>query len=499
MICTHYEADHLPGLTNLLLRPGRYDNTVIYDRGWPEGGQDDMYKRYLRAMNGLGDNGPKASLAHVQRIRMTSAVQADDSPPELLGVTLTDPAMPPGGGPIDEPPEWLLTAAAPDEILWDGEPAIPPGAPTMTCIAVNHYIKTAGGGNTGPIGGLATDTNSKSLAFEVRFNNFRYYLGGDIETDQEDHIQVLLNPGDDAAGRVTAVKASHHGASTATSRQFVNQMRPSGIFISCGTKNTYPHPATETVNVLDGYPAMAFPHPAPPPEAPYRPIRNYLTGYGTIAPAVVSYGGLLSITAGDPIPPKTPGTIYVTVTEDQSNSRPEGRIWLAVREVVRRIASNANLAGFVTAAVALQGGELAAEFALTESFSDTASAVVALLGGSPAMRQATEAAAATAYNDGPKGIATTITAGAIGQGVPAAIAAAAGAAAGTRARIGANYAIQTAVRAALETAGIATATAAHEALQAVYAVGAVSPPEGQFDVEVYIKHNDDYQTFTHLG
>jgi hypothetical protein len=97
-------------------------------------------------------------------------------------------------------------------------------------------VQTAAGGIVGPIGGLGIDPrNEKSLAVEVTFGNFRYYVGGDIETAQENSIQLLLNNTGDAAGRVLAMKTSHHGANTATARGFVDQLRPSAAFISCGT------------------------------------------------------------------------------------------------------------------------------------------------------------------------------------------------------------------------------------------------------------------------
>jgi hypothetical protein len=35
----------------------------------------------------------------------------------------------------------------------------------------------------------------------VQFNNFKYYLGGDIETAQENHIVTNLNPDNNDAGR----------------------------------------------------------------------------------------------------------------------------------------------------------------------------------------------------------------------------------------------------------------------------------------------------------
>src|SRR5712691_5506068 len=122
MIATHYDEDHLPGLTHLLLRTVTYNNVRIYDQGWPSGGQSDLLRRYLRAINGRNDNGPVPALAGaLARTRVTSAVQADGMAPNLLGIAAIGgpPAVPAA---VNAGPNWLLTAAAPAEILWDGVP-----------------------------------------------------------------------------------------------------------------------------------------------------------------------------------------------------------------------------------------------------------------------------------------------------------------------------------------------------------------------------------------
>jgi len=50
------------------------------------------------------------------------------------------------------------------------------------------------------------------------------------------------------------LKAGHHGSSTSSSQNFLNQLKPSLIVISCGKNNDYGHPHKETLqryNKLD--------------------------------------------------------------------------------------------------------------------------------------------------------------------------------------------------------------------------------------------------------
>lgn len=214
----------------------------------------------------------------------------------------------------------------------------------------------------------------------------------------------------------------------------------------------------------------------------------------------VSYGGTLTITAGNPAPPGVVvrGTIRVTVTQAQSNSPPEGRLFLAVQEVIRQVATNANLAGSVAALVAIVPSIHAAGAALSFGIGDTAREVIAGFNLPGAMRTATDNAASAVYAATSPVIAQTTTTAAIAAGVPAAIAAAAGAAAGTRRGLGVNNSVYDSVREALIAAGRPAANAAIEALTAANAVTAASPALGQFTVRVYIRAAAQYRTYTHL-
>jgi beta-lactamase superfamily II metal-dependent hydrolase len=499
MICTHYDDDHVNGLIWLLEQPGRYDHTVVYDQGWPgNAGQDANYIRFLKAINGWNNAGPIAALAGlVARNRVTAAVQSDGLPPLAVPAVGGAPAVPAGGlGAILDPEDWLLNGmGAPAEILWNGAPvAAPAGAPTMQFIAANGCVRTAAGGVTAPILGLGTDPkNEKSLAVEVTFGNFRYYAGGDIETGQENWVQLFLNNANTTAGRVLAMKTSHHGARTATSRTFVNRLRPSAAFISCGTGNAR-HPAQQTVNILDGYPPLAIAHPGPPPLPPNRPVEYYLTGYQNAGPPPLTYGGDVSLTAGDPVgPPIRRGHIRLTVQPADALVPVQGQTFFAVEAAVQAALTAPGLAGVMAPALAGPIATAAAEEAMRHGAGPAASMVITQAGGPGVAGNAADNAA-----NGPipaaggatvmANLVTTaaLNAGAIafGGAAVAAHAAGAGAAAGTCYGGGTNAAVQQAVASAVQAAGL---TAAAAAPIGAAATAALPPAPGatQFRVRLY--------------
>jgi hypothetical protein len=492
IICTHYDNDHVNGLSYLLRQAGRYNNTFIYDQGWPgDAGQEANYIRFLRAINGIGNNGPVAALAGVlNRTRVTSRVQADGAPPIALPAVGGAPAIP-GGGlvMINRVPQWLLTGAAPADPLWNGAGvAAPAGAPTMRFIAANGYVRTAAPGIAGPFLGLGIDPkNEKSLAVEVRFGNFRYYAGGDLETPQENAVQTLLNVANNAGGRVLAMKTSHHGSATATSGGFVDQLRPSAAFLSCGTQNRYTHPDQQTINVLDGYLPLAVPHGPPPPLPSSRPVDYYLTGYQLAGPPPLTYGGDRSLTAGDPtVVPRIRGHVRVTVTAPQSLAAVQGQLFFAVQAAVQAALTAPGLAGAMVAGVALPIANAAAEGAMFTGVGPTASTVINQAGGPAVAGTAADAAANGPIPAGVRAIAmaNVVTLAALNAGVPAVAAHAAGAGAAAGAIYGGadNNAVQSAVASAVFTAGAIGWPAALAYGAAAAAPLAAAP---QFTVRLY--------------
>ncbi|TCZ68386.1 ComEC/Rec2 family competence protein [Flaviaesturariibacter aridisoli] len=93
--------------------------------------------------------------------------------------------------------------------------------------------------------------NNDSLAWLLRFHNFRYYTGGDLKTELEDELFYTpdctdIPPGARPAEKIHVFKAGHHGANGSTSDKFLKMLRPDAGIVSCGNpvigKNTHKHP-----------------------------------------------------------------------------------------------------------------------------------------------------------------------------------------------------------------------------------------------------------------
>jgi len=391
MVATHYDIDHCGGLTSLLINrvpaagggglvPNpRFQNTLIFDQGWPE---NDNPTVYIRAINGMNNGGflPGFVGGINHRHRITARVRSDNKPPIIgrtdnigmpaspipfvFGVLPEDAAI---AGAVNQPANWLvgkeifwtdvngnpyptlLGGAAPavlppippaGEIPWPGPgpaPGTPGGPPAIFCIAANQYVLQPGGGTLQLQRGVLAlpdrVKNEKSLAFLIQFNNFRYYLGGDIESTQEDGIPHVapngimhyLNQNNILANRVHAMKVSHHGSNESTTANFVNRLMPSAAFVSCGCNNIHGHPVQP---VLDRIQACASVQNYYLTQD--RSDDDYNARMGLVAHPAHPGGGHYSdkaITAGAwgppyDVGPRAEGDVLLTVDENQSQGIP---------------------------------------------------------------------------------------------------------------------------------------------------------------------------------
>ncbi|MFI1197040.1 ComEC/Rec2 family competence protein [Micromonospora sp. NPDC020750] len=529
MVVTHYDADHMGGVRGLLARRNTqlYDNVLIFDQGEPANADEDPYLLYVNAIarsagrtrvtrNVASDTTP----VHKQRAAQwlfAGPVPGVRTPPVMFGGGVPVPlggnaaiAPPPAlvapGGAVIAPftlanwwhPYWLVGR----EILWTdaaGEPlnsptpAAPP--PTVTCLAANRFVRNGAATATYRSGGMLTPPeqakNEKSLAFEVRFGNFRYYIGGDIESMQEQNVSAYLNPADSVAQRVHIVKASHHGANTATSRAFVDRMRPEAVMISCGTRNQFSHPADRTVGILEGY-AGATPAP-PAPAPPGRAVPSYLTGYqvpGTLLVPPQSRGGPTSHTAGRPVPPVR-GNLRVDVSQAQADRDARG-LWAVT--LAETILATANATGLAVPAPLVPNAihRLVATGPRAALVTTVITGVLGGLGAAGAAAPAVAAGTAVAtLAGGMAAVLPAVYAAATGAGAaaaPAAVAAAAGGLVCDLALAAAAMApalAQTATQAAATLAGVAGGPAAAAGAAANAAVVAAAPGGGRFTVTFY--------------
>lgn len=464
VVCvTHFDSDHYMGVQGLAVGyPDLFQDTVLYDYGWPPGivreeGDKSRVKeveKYDAALENLREEGRITWVTHDTNSWHLATFRGHayraDYP---LSLPFTSLVMPPvDDSHVWHPPYWLIGR----EVLWgrprvhDGEfvrgdddapvlddaaPGGAPDPPRIRCVAANMWVArdASDGGppvefvpDRAPSPGNETEAqfnrdmgkhegglkNQKSLAFVVEFNNFRYYVGGDLEEKQEDGwtdsdsghryggLHEYLNPGGALSSRFWAFKASHHGAQTATTRTFVDALLPSAAFLSVSENNEYQHPKPRTIAVLEGHehepinsrwrdgyrdgvdpdaPGTAtreelFVAPPFPPAAPRAGVRHYLTGYqwpSQLPPG--SKGGRRSFTAGNPYS-GIPGHVMLRVSEEQSRRSREGmKYWVlgAVlelmyadagvtldRERLELIAESGVRYGGAAAAALAGGGEL---------------------------------------------------------------------------------------------------------------------------------------------
>ena len=283
MVATHYDADHFNGLRALLLRNSNvYDNTFIFDQGEPGnipafnlGPYDERLDHrpnrenpYILYRDSIYSRGNRKRVTAFVDSNNTAGGNANWQPPNWLigkeilwiGANRYDIERnydPNGnynaGGVIFPPPQrnhgsWDVNG---NPIDINRKALIPPGAPTIRCIAANQY-RQGNAALVGAIGGTdESRKNNKSLIFLVQFNNFKYFIGGDAEQDQENALDTILNPTNDFAGRVHALKLSHHGAATSTSPAFINRLKPCAVFISNGPQNQFGHPHQAGINAIE--------------------------------------------------------------------------------------------------------------------------------------------------------------------------------------------------------------------------------------------------------
>ena len=93
------------------------------------------------------------------------------------------------------------------------------------------------------VDGDADDANHASIVIEVTHGANKLLFMGDAEIVNEE--TRLWND-------VAVLKVGHHGSSTSSSDDFLEQVAPEIAIISCGTGNSYGHPHRETMTALKG-------------------------------------------------------------------------------------------------------------------------------------------------------------------------------------------------------------------------------------------------------
>lgn len=88
----------------------------------------------------------------------------------------------------------------------------------------------------------AEDANLSSISIEMTYGTQKFLFTGDIEKENEasrdwNDIDIL--------------KVAHHGSSTSSTEEFLDQTKPEIAIISCGKDNDYGHPHKEVLERLE--------------------------------------------------------------------------------------------------------------------------------------------------------------------------------------------------------------------------------------------------------
>jgi beta-lactamase superfamily II metal-dependent hydrolase len=92
------------------------------------------------------------------------------------------------------------------------------------------------------------DENDMSIALFVQYGQFRYFIGGDIEEHTERELADL-----DVVIDVDVYQADHHGSDSSSCDEFMDDLSPTAIVISNGSRADYQHPRAST---LDEYASL---------------------------------------------------------------------------------------------------------------------------------------------------------------------------------------------------------------------------------------------------
>ena len=187
MIVTHYHSDHI-GCTNYLVQHGVQIDTA-YDRGWSycTTTYSSYYEPYIRNVRHTIEDGQVIDFGDGVTCRIVSVNGNGRLQPPFISSNCD------GGGPNDE--------------------------------------------------------NDFSVAMVISYQQFDFYVGGDLSganTSSYTDIETFTAP---EVGDIEVYQVDHHGSATSSNLNFLNQTDPEVSVISLGNNN-YGHPNPNTVQRL---------------------------------------------------------------------------------------------------------------------------------------------------------------------------------------------------------------------------------------------------------
>ena len=99
------------------------------------------------------------------------------------------------------------------------------------------------------IGDNSENLNECSIVIKLEYDGINYLFTGDAETTNE---KARSWP------KIEILKVGHHGSTTSSSQEFLNQIQPQIAIISCEKGNDYGHPHKETLQKLNKMKATIY-------------------------------------------------------------------------------------------------------------------------------------------------------------------------------------------------------------------------------------------------
>lgn len=196
MAASHYDADHIAGLSEILKGPDQRANTaddVVPEQIWDRGDNTDkttsIYENYEGAVGALRHE------------------------------------------------------AIPGDILPLGDDA------SAEVVVINGRYEDGRSIHLNP-----DEENDASMGILIRYKDFSYFTAGDLPgggldtKNLEEFAGELL---DSKIGGVDVLHLSHHGSRSSSSEDYLDTLNPDAAVISAGLENDYGHPNPEVLDRLD--------------------------------------------------------------------------------------------------------------------------------------------------------------------------------------------------------------------------------------------------------
>ena len=91
-----------------------------------------------------------------------------------------------------------------------------------------------------------SDLNNTSIVLKLTYGNNKYLFMGDATDSVEKDI---INDDNDIEADV--IKIGHHGSKYSSTAEFIKKVNPEYAIISVGQNNSYDHPSTSTIDLLE--------------------------------------------------------------------------------------------------------------------------------------------------------------------------------------------------------------------------------------------------------